>query len=223
MFDNEKDSILAVGFTLILIGAITLFWIASSKIPLAISFLILVAVLLVYIQPTFYKRYYNFLDRKADFTRFIPVYNEIGLFSKFYARLYMITLVVLAVAVMTLLLMDINVVANLFGDELAFRFPTIMLSISALALIVFCFVRGLAYMQVFNVISYNLYKLGGKENNSSNGLEKAISAIASLLMFLPVVRGIGMLSELRMLNNLARVSLTRRKIRNLNDSEVTYK
>mgnify|MGYP007094555130 FL=1 len=42
-------------------------------------------------------------------------------------------------------------------------------------------------------------------------------------MFLPVVRGIGMLSELRMLNNLARVSLTRRKIRNLNDSEVTYK
>ena len=223
MFDNEKDSILAVGFTLILIGAITLFWIASSKIPLAISFLILVAVLLVYIQPTFYKRYYNFLDREADFTRFIPVSNEIGLFSKFYARLYMITLVVLAVAVMTLLLMDINVIANLFGDELAFRFPTIMLSISALALIVFCFVRGLAYMQVFHVISYNLYKLGGKENNSSNGLEKVISAVASLLMFLPVVRGIGMLCELRMLNNLARVSLTRRKIRNLNDSEVTYK
>lgn len=222
MFDNEKDSLIAVGFMILFVVLSTLFFVFSKKIPLTISFGILLIMLLVYIQPMFYKRYYEFLNRKADFTRFIPVYNELGLFTKFYARLYMITLVIFLASVMALLLMDINVVANLFGDEAAFRFPSVMLGISVLALIAFSFVRGLAYTHIFNRISYNLYKINGSAEKGT-GLERVISFVTSLLVFIPVVRGISMLFELRKLDNLARYSITRKSIRDLNNSEVTYK
>lgn len=222
MFDNEKDSLLAVGFVILMISISALFFVFAKKIPLIISFSILLIMLLVYIQPTFYKRYYEFSNKKADFIRFIPIYNEIGLFTKFYARLYMITLVIFLASVMALLLMDINVIANLFGDEAAFRFPSVMLGISMLALIAFSFIRGLAYTHIFNRISYNLYKINGSVEKGT-AVERVISFITSLLVFVPVVRGISMLFELRKLDNLARYSITRKSIRDLNNSEVTYR
>lgn len=177
-----------------IIGTSYLSWKAIIAITAILEYLI--------IQPRLCRLYYEANNSKANVGRFVPFWNEIMMFR---SREAVATLVSYALTALSIIMffIPIEFVGNLFGDKIMLNFGVIMIRVIAVVIIINCICVGIGFMHVGTKIRRMHAEFTG------GGHQFATGSLATVLLFIPMVRVItlvgymNLLIKLVVLNNYA--------------------
>lgn len=198
----EKEKGILMGFGYVFFIGVGFYLISKGAkfVPATVVIGVLLALLYLYILPTFSKKYYIYMDAAdgVNFTRFLPIYNQVMLFTPTIAKVYLISTVGIIISIGCTFINP---------KQIAFMPPNIIMGwangwivISMLLLIVYSIVQGLGFTEVNKEINRGIKSISGIDHD--RGIDKIFVAIQYFLLFIPIFRALSILFQIDRLNKL---------------------
>ena len=221
MFEKEKNVIISWLFFILMCLFCVGVWFVSKRISAIIIGSILVVALYVYILPQFIKLYYTLHGSadEVDWTRFIPIYNELCIYNPgipmVYTTAYIVSFIGVVASIGLTFLSPEIVGKFLSTSEQVRQFPNKTIIASFLFIALFSIVRGIGMLDVVHQINIADNKLEGIKRDSK--IEKLFVAFSYILLFIPCFRALAILYEINRLYKLVKFNnLTLQQIERLN-------
>lgn len=192
--NNEKSAILSVVVFIALVLFVYLCHRFTSSASLYLLGIIAVIAEYVIIMPLVNKLYHEYHEMEAPITRYIPVYNELMLFSGW---VYTSLLILTGIFVVVVICASPLITYLPFSPALAVRITSYGLYFAVFLFIVICIIRGIGFCSIKHEADMSILEV----------FEKSPGAVGYFLyvtLFVPIVRCIGLAY---MLSDFKRLSL----------------
>lgn len=197
MNKKDKEKIFILLFLLLYIAVFIVFCFGTSKLPF--TWLIAAVIIVQYfiILPLTVSLYYRVHNAEIGFGRFIPIWNEISMFSGKTAIASLVSYALLVI--MTLLLfVPTSFIDDVFGDFVMFRWHTMVIRIIVILALCNTIIVGIGY--------YNVQKSVNSIHHSMLSSTAKLSAwevCLYTLYFIPIIRVVPIVYLLDRLNKIA--------------------
>lgn len=197
---KEKGILIGFVYVAFLLAIFYFFKVIMAVIPGMFVIALAIVFLYFYIIPTFSKQFYTYSNCSdyVNFTRFVPIYNQVMLFTPKLAIVYMINAVLLIVSIIMLFVKPS--VVTFLGANIAYGWGNGWVVIMLLLLLTFSIVQGLGYIELTTEINRGVKKVTGIGKDRM--ADKAILAIEYILLFVPIFRSISLMFQLSLLTKL---------------------
>ncbi len=219
MLEKEKNILLGFAYVIFIAIGFVVFVIGSKVIPTVVLIGAVFLLLYLYVLPAIAKRYYSMhgVGDEIGFSRFIPFYNEVMVFSTPVAIAYLITFTLLILSVVSVFLKP-SIIASVFGDVIALQWANGAIVISLLLLVLFSIIRGIGYSAIVREINSNIRKISGVSEDK--GLDNLVTVIQYVLLFIPIFRAFSLAFQLDRINKIVVfLKMTEEEIYSLADSD----
>lgn len=159
-----------------------------------------ILILYLYAIPEFYKKYYILADAEqhCNFTRFIPIYNQVMLFTPLIAKLYLGT--ILAVIFSWAMVFIKPTAITFLPSNILMGWANGWIVIGLLLIVVNSIVQGLGYLELVKEIERDIKDVSGITKD--HAMDSIFIFIQYLLLFIPVFRAISIVLQIGSLNKL---------------------
>lgn len=159
-----------------------------------------ILILYLYAIPEFYKKYYILADAEqyCNFTRFIPVYNQVMLFTPLIAKLYLGT--ILAVIFSWAMVFIKPTALTFLPSNILMGWANGWIVIGLLLIVVNSIVQGLGYVELVKEIERGIKDVSGITKD--HAMDTIFIFVQYLLLFIPVFRAISIVLQIGSLNKL---------------------
>ena len=206
MQQKDRDRLLVL---ITLLGCILLFigFIKGTKfIPSWLLITICLILQQFYAIPKFVGGYYKMFGERIGFSRFIPIYNELSVMSPKSSVTYLI------LCVATLLcglcsFINPATIGKVFGVKIALTWNNNCIIITILLFIILCIFRGVVYIKLFRDIQVRWSEYADYVNDKTNCFNKLFTfgeGVRFILLFIPLLRTIGIVYQLTTLDKLVK-------------------
>lgn len=159
-----------------------------------------ILILYLYAIPEFYKKYYILADAEqyCNFTRFIPIYNQVMLFTPLIAKLYLGT--ILAVMFSWAMVFIKPTALTFLPSNILMGWANGWIVIGLLLIVVNSIVQGLGYVELVKEIERGIKDVSGITKD--HAMDTIFIFVQYLLLFIPVFRAISIVLQIGSLNKL---------------------
>lgn len=197
MNENDKNKFLILGFLVGVIALFAFFTFSTKMLPVWIFIALIFAVQTFIIVPMICKYYYNVNDSYIGFSRFIPFYQNICIFSRVPAILICIVFALMLIAGIGLIPLDIF--QTILGEYRVLQLSTISINAEIILILIYNIITGIGYFGVFRDV--NLIHLQFTNTTKHSRFE----VVNYILLFIPCIRCIALsmlLNRLTVLDKL---------------------
>ena len=219
MLEKEKNILLGFAYAAFIAIGFTIFVVGSKVIPTVALVGVVVLLLYFYVTPSLAKKYYSMhgVGDELGFSRFIPFYNEVMVFSTPVAIAYLITLTLLILSVVSVFLKP-SIIASVFGDVIALQWANGAIVISLFLIVLFSIIRGIGYSAIVREVNSNIKKISGVSDDK--GLDNLVIVVQYVLLFIPVFRAFSLAFQLDRINKIVVfLKMTEEEIYSVADSD----
>lgn len=199
MNSRDKNKLLIL-FILIAYIAITVsFIVGTSHLQWWMIIVCIVGFQYLIIQPKVCKLYYKANKLDAGFGCYIPIWNELMMFKPKDSVISLCSYVLLAFAAIALFI-PASFVANVFGEHFALNFGTYVIRFAVIAILINSIAVGVSFSHVHSRIRRM------EAEFADNGATIYSSMFIYILMFLPLIRAVGLTAMLNALTRLVQMN-----------------
>lgn len=182
MNKSDRDKMLVVGFLLAFILVAVGFIFGTQAIPVKWIAIAIIIIQAFYAVPRAGYLYYKALGQELGVQRFIPLWNEIMMFSGKYPILVLSTWVAFAL-VYSVTFVPGTVVESVLGSFVALQYGYWAARIAIVILVVNNFILGAAYVSVFR----DTKTMQADLTKDRSGVRKT-DVMYYVMMYVPIVR-----------------------------------
>lgn len=182
MSNKDKDSFIIIGVIAGIPLLSGLFYLSFKFInPVYLALLVLV-VQYFGVTPSIVKMYYKMLDAKPGIGAYVPIYNELLIYSPGYAKVSL-GIWLADVLALALAFIDNSVYEVLFGRHMAFNITTTIIWVAVLIYLIQCIIRGVAMCKLSSFVyrkRAEFYRVPVKVS--------ILQVMQYVLFFVPIIR-----------------------------------
>lgn len=198
--NKEKGILFGFLYILAIVVAARLIIIGTNVIPGMVIIGLSLLVLYLYAIPEFYKKYYTLADASeyCNFTRFIPVYNQIMLFTPLIAKLFLTSVILTIVSWGLVFVQPANL--KFLPSSIAMNWANGWIVIGILLILTTAIIQGLGYVELVREIERDIKDISGISRDRA--ADAIFVFVQYLLLFIPVFRVISIILQIGSLNKL---------------------
>ena len=152
MNKKDKDKLFILAFILVYIGLFIAFCLGTVKIPFTWLIISVLLIHYVVLLPRADKLYYQVHESQIGCSRFIPIWNEISIFSGKWAIMSLISYVLVALSALALFVPS-SFLADYLGEFVMFRWYTVVFRIIIMLVMCNAVITGIGYFNVQKAVN----------------------------------------------------------------------
>lgn len=197
---KEKSILISFLYGAAILGTFFMFKMIFKYVPGVPFIIFAVALLELYVIPNYSKQMYIYTNCAdyVNFTRFLPIYNQVMLFTPVLAVAYLINTILLGLSCGLMFLNPSNV--TFLGASVAYNWGNGCVVAMLFFLVTYFIIQGLGYIELTGEINRGLKQQALIKRDRA--ADFAILLIEYILLFIPIFRAISLMMQLGMLNKL---------------------
>lgn len=197
---KEKSILITFLYGIAILGTFFIFKTVFTYVPGTPLIIFAVALLHLYIIPNYSKQMYIYTGCAdyVNFTRFLPLYNQVMLFTPVIAVVYLVNTILLGISCGMLFINPSSV--TFFGPSVAYNWGNGWAVALMFFLVTFFIVQGLGYIELTRDINRGLKQQALIKRDRA--ADFIILMMEYILLFVPIFRAISLMMQLGMLNKL---------------------
>lgn len=152
MNKKDKDKLFILAFILVYIGLFIAFCLGTVKIPFTWLIISVLLIHYVVLLPRADRLYYQVHESQIGCSRFIPIWNEISIFSGKWAIISLISYVLVALSALALFVPS-SFLADYLGEFVMFRWYTVVFRIIIMLVMCNAVITGIGYFNVQKAVN----------------------------------------------------------------------